>query len=102
MTNLQEMKKEQLMEIAKDMEITGRHKMNKQQLINEIQAKQTAEIQPEQSCEEVNNVEEAEEKPKKTRGEKRKIHLLNSEDEIVETFESRAEAIRYCVTSNCM
>ncbi|MBS4194347.1 Rho termination factor N-terminal domain-containing protein [Lederbergia citri] len=42
----------------------------------------------------------SEEKPvKKPRGEQRKINLLNAENEIVETFECRKEAIRYCMKS---
>lgn len=90
----------QLLEEAKEMNIVGRHKMNKQQLIEAIAAAQTVEVkEAKEEVDEVITEADAEEKPIKTRSKRdtRKVVLLNADNEVIEEFQSASEAIGFVV-----
>lgn len=110
--NLQEMKVKELLEIAKELKITGRYDMKKGELIEAIQAAQTVEETEVKVTEQnesdsngetqVENTEQIEEevKPKpvkEIKSNKRPLILYNESDEVVQRFESQKECTVWCL-----
>jgi hypothetical protein len=116
---IQEMKREQLINVAKELGIKGVSQLKKAKLIEVIEATQTVEeveitveatqevessnetteVQSQQLCEELHYEEVQVEKPiKPSKKVKRPIYLMNPKGEIVQEFESTKLAIDHCVT----